>query len=202
MSKDTKRIKLERINTFFDENRRLFGFLFLSYALGALAGIGFAVCLSADSAIELKSYINGFLELSVTSDVQRRDLWIESFLSYLKPIFVIWVLGASLVGAPLIFLFPAMRGFSTLFSIMFFVMAFGGQGIGFSLAGIVLTELLLIPVLIFYCGSSIRFSVKVCHTGKQSLLRYTALSLAVCALASGLTFLETELLPEAFKIIT
>lgn len=195
---------IEKVESYLKSNSKLIKSLFLMYVIGAVAGVIFALLPNDDIKSELKSYIVGFLELYQTQEVNIGCFVWESFINYIKPIFVIWVLGASLVGSPMIFVMPVVRGFVSLFSIMFLALNFGCDGLWFSIGTIVSIEFLLIPILILYCGYAINFSLTIfkirggrkygkrlaCYSGIMLILILFMALISVCE-----SYLFTYLLP-------
>lgn len=189
---------VDRIEGYLKSNSKLIKSLFLMYVIGAVTGVIFALLPGDETKNELKSYIVGFLELYQTQEANIGSFVWESFINYIKPIFVIWVLGASLVGSPMIFVMPVVRGFVSLFSMMFLALNFGYDGLWFSLGTIVSIEFLFIPALILYCVYAVKFSLTMfkIKSGRKygkRLARYSGVMLAFVALVALISVCESYL---------
>lgn len=193
-----------KIESYLKSNSKLIKSLFLMYVIGAVAGVVFVLLLGDETKNELKSYIVGFLELYQIQETNIASFVWESFINYIKPVFVIWVLGASLVGSPMIFVMPIVRGFVSLFSIMFLALNFGYDGLLFSLGTIVSIEFLFLPALILYCGYAVNFSLTMfkIRSGRKygkRLARYSGvmllLILFIALISVCESYLFTYLLP-------
>ncbi len=98
--------------------------------------------------------------------VSPHTLWIERMMSDGRLLAIIWILGLSIIGLPLIPVVIFLRSFSVGFSIGFTVLAFGWRGVWFSATGIFPHQLVSFVALALAGGLAIRFSA---HILRQSV---------------------------------
>lgn len=113
-------------------------FLFVGIALGAMG----VRTLEAKQEGELIEYLNSFINGFATVQIEPFLLIKQSAGSNLKILAAIWFLGLTVLGAPLIFIVLAAKGFSLGFTAGFIIQEKG-------LSGILLTIFSLLPQNIF-----------------------------------------------------
>ena len=107
----------------------------------------------------------------------------------------IWVLGLTVIGAPLIYLIVFTRGFILGFTVSFFIEAKGLVGLALTLVSVFIPSLLVIPLLLLGAGLATVFSVLLLRgkSNGQSLrgeFLYYSLAAALVslgAIAAGVT---------------
>jgi len=103
------------------DNLRLYSaaifFLVLGITLGALA----LKTLTFEENTELAEYINVFLSGLPNTELDKFLLTQKSLMTNLKTIFLIWFLGLTVVGAPLIMVVLSLKGFVLGFTAGFFI---------------------------------------------------------------------------------
>lgn len=119
-------------------------------------------------------------------------LWVERMISDGRLLVIIWILGLSIIGLPLIPVVIFLRSFSVGFSIGFTVLTFGWRGVWFSIAGIFAHQFVSFIALALAGGLAIRFSAHILRQSVplqrllQSVLVYTGVfCLLVIPLALG-----------------
>ena len=151
------------IQNFIKEQSNGFITLLSIYFLGAVLGaIAFAV-ITTEKQVELAEYFLGFIELfktdsGVIASSVFYDIWNNIIL-----IIGIWILGAAIVGIPFIFLIFVARGFISAFTATFLIFSAGGTGVFVSMLWLFISELLIVPLLIFIGSSAISFSLDILY---------------------------------------
>lgn len=156
-------------------NMKTYILLTLAFVIGVSAGAFTVNGLSAGQSEELKNYIQGFINLMNNQKVDNSELLKISLMENAKVVFVLWVLGVTIIGVPLIFILVGIRGFITGFSSGFIVNALGVKGILFTFLALLPKELILIPCILALGVNGINFSLNIVkkrsikHISKESL---------------------------------
>lgn len=129
-----------------------------------------------DLEVSVKSHllnlIDNYLRSSSQGDMAGGRLLVYAFLNQAKTILLIWFLGLTVIGMPLILGICFLKGFSLGFTIGFLVQEKAGAGILISILAILPQNLLYIPLLIIWSVVSIKFSIFITggrHSNTRSL---------------------------------
>ena len=127
----------------------LLGVIFGALAVGVLDG---------EQKTDLWSYLAGFLaDLPSRSIDGHLVLW-ESLGENLKTAGLLWVLGLSVLGVPVILVVLFLRGFVLGFTVSFLVVNFGWQGLLFALVSVLLPGIIIVPALVFTGAATLSFA--------------------------------------------
>ncbi|MCL1791513.1 MAG: stage II sporulation protein M [Peptococcaceae bacterium] len=155
----------------------------IGLSLGAL-GVHY---LSDSTVIDLDRFVGSLLEeqpgtVDLTFSYQLlRDNLIMMLL--------IWVLGLTVVGIPLIYLIIMIRGAVFGFSVCFVIMAKGFAGLGFVVVAILLPSLIFFVCLLLAAGLATRFSFSLLRSrasGKPLWSHFSQYSLLFLIATAGL----------------
>lgn len=197
------------ISVHWKDNLLLYMVIILFLLLGIFAGALGAKTLSSKQEGELIEYLNRFAASFTSVEVEPGILVRQSLLTNLKLLGIVWFLGLTVLGAPLILLVIAAKGFYLGFTAGFLIQEKG-------MAGILLTALALLPQNIFNLPALVAagvtaasfsfwlFKGRVKERNKklsQQFLIYTLLlgSLAGFILLGSL--LEAYLTPQLIKMV-
>jgi stage II sporulation protein M len=148
------------------------GLLLMGIVFGAIV----VNCLSYESKSDLLHYLQQFFgELAKSQIADPRALFKESLFHDLQFLVLIWVLGLSVIGLPLIFLLIFVKGMFLGFTVGFLVSQMGTKGLMAVLVSIFPQNLLSIPNYLFLTVLSVAFSLKMIRqllmkTRKQPML--------------------------------
>lgn len=108
---------------------------------------------------ELRQYLNGFLQgvepLAETSQASGFHAWCQILKTQLPILGIIWILGLTVVGIPLIVFVIGARGFVLGFTVGFLIKEQAVQGLLLALVAVLPQNLCYVPALI--CAGSIAF---------------------------------------------
>jgi len=181
---------------YFHDNAPIFFILMISLIIGIIAGAFTVVAMDTHQKSELYSYVNGFFQTQ-KSTMSGVELFKQLFTNYLKLILLLWFLGATVLGIPLIFGLIGFEGFTIGFTVGFIFDVFSDiRGIMFILSSILPQILIVIPFLIILSISGAKFSLYLLNgeghkkiTKNEVRLRLVSHStislLAVAAVALG-----------------
>ena len=140
------------------ENKYTFLGLFLFYILGIILG-SFAVNdLDLQQKDDMTKYLNGFLKLLNSDEINRMSLFKMSLIDNFKIIAVFWILGFTVIGIPVYYIIIGMKGFTTGFSSGVIMGVLGAKGIMVSTICFLPKEIIIIPCIIALGVNGIRLS--------------------------------------------
>lgn len=194
------------------KNSNTYLFLFLAFVTGVSAGAFTVNGLSSIQKTELTNYFQGFLELFENQRVDSNEILQISLVDNIRFIGILWMLGVTIIGIPLIYFFVGVRGFITGFTSGFIIDLMGFKGVIFTLFSIVPKEIIIIPCIIALGVNGINFSLNIIRSRsdkrmnkeslKTSFLAY-CLTTAVfaCFIFVGI-LVEAYITPVCIRIIT
>lgn len=136
-------------------------FLVMAFVIGVSTGAFTVNGLSAVQRDELLNYFQGFMQLLSNQKIDSNELLKIALYENIRIIAVIWVLGVTIIGIPLIFMLVGIRGFITGFSSGFVIEAMGFKGAIFTLFAMIPKEFVIIPCIIALGVNGINFSLNI-----------------------------------------
>lgn len=193
----------------FQDNLWLYLLVLTCLVLGVVLGTVSVKLLSPDEALELGEYISSFILGLEGIGLDQLTVIRQSLYNNFKTMGLIWFLGLTVIGTPMILILLFVEGFTLGFTAGFLVQAEGLQGVLLAITGLIPPNLLLLPGLITAGVLGISFSawlVKGRHELRnhgvfQQFLAYS-LSMGVLStviVAAG--FLEAYCSPFLMKLV-
>jgi stage II sporulation protein M len=133
------------------------------FFIGVIFGAIVVSALSQDQATSLNDALHGFfkaLNLDETGTTPSEITW-HSVASFLKTTGLMWILGLSIIGLPVIVILIFMKGFVIGFTVGVIVSQFQAKGVLFALAAILPQNLIYVPALIICSVAGISFSLSL-----------------------------------------
>lgn len=194
------------------KNANTYLFLFLTFVTGVSAGAFTVNGLSSIQKTELTNYFQGFLELFKNQRVDSNEILQISLIDNLRFVVILWTLGVTIIGIPLIYFFVGVRGFITGFTSGFIIDLMGFKGVVFTLFSIVPKEIIIIPCIIALGVNGINFSLNIIRSRsnkrmnkeslKTSFLAYCLTTAFIsCFIFAGI-MIEAYITPVCIRIIT
>lgn len=144
------------ISTFWSKNCSIFLFVMVLFLIGVIFGTLVFNGTSVEQRSELGDYINGYL--SNDSNVSSADIFASSFIQNMQLALTIWILGITVVGAPLSLLILFGNGALIGFTIGFLVNQGGWSGFLLVCEAVLPQNILLIPTILLLTSCSLIFS--------------------------------------------
>lgn len=186
-------------------------FVTLLFVLGVVFGAVAVNALTPQQKVELLDYLKVFLRglTQKLGDIDSGVVLRQSVLNNLKTAGLVWILGATVIGAPVTVVILFVRGFVVGFSVGFLVAEMGGKGLSLTLLAIFPQSIVAVPVIIALGVSSLAFSVLVVRqrVGKfkvnlaEEFLAYTFTCLVLCAVLMGASLIEAYVTPVFMGLI-
>lgn len=193
-------------------NKNTYLFLFLAFVTGVSAGAFTVNGLSSIQKTELTNYFQGFLELFKNQKVDSNEILKISLIDNIRMVAILWALGVTIIGIPLIYIFVGVRGFITGFTSGFIIDLMGGKGVVFMLLSILPKEILIIPCIIALGVNGINFSLNIIRSrstkrmSKENLkigfISYCLTTTLFSCLIFGGILVEAYITPICIRIIT
>lgn len=140
-------------------NRWQYLLITIIFTVGLISG-GYRVHdLETSVKSHLLSLIDNYLRGSSQGEMAGGTLLLYAFLNQAKTIILVWFLGLTVIGMPLILGICFLKGFSLGFTIGFLVQERAGEGVLISVLAILPQNLLYIPLLIIWSVIAIKFSI-------------------------------------------
>ncbi|ABY94772.1 MULTISPECIES: stage II sporulation protein M [Thermoanaerobacter] len=108
---------------------------------------------------QIIGYISKFYQIAKSVDLNSSQIFKQSLLNNLVTVFALWILGATIIGIPFIFLLVGIRGFILGFSIGVLIKEFETKGILLVLMGILPQNIFILLGILFISVTAINFSL-------------------------------------------
>jgi len=183
------------------------------FVIGISAGAFTVRSLSESHKQELISYMNGFFNILSDRPIDGFSVLKQSLANNLQISAMIWLLGITVIGIPLILLLISIRGFIIGFTVGFLADQLGLKGALFSFITILPQNILIIPGVLVVGVIGISFSTmlirnklrknyhKTESTFKQFLL-YSTIILFICIIISVGSLIEAYIAPVFMKLLS
>lgn len=143
------RQKNPRIENYVKEHFSLFIFSVVLFIMGVGFGSFIIHTLSATQKQEMISYLSQFFnDIEVYQQINAHVAFKQLLLENIKYLGLLWFLGLSIIGMPIIFVLIFMKGFVIGFTISFLVSGLQWKGFVFSLVSVFPQNLIIVPVYI------------------------------------------------------
>lgn len=149
------------VSRYLRDHSSLFVFTTVLFFIGILFGAIVVGALSEDQATSLSNALHSFfkaLDLDATGTSASEITW-HSVASFLKTTGLMWILGLSIIGLPVIVILIFMKGFVIGFTVGVIVSQFHAKGVLFALAAILPQNLIYVPALIICGVAGVSFSL-------------------------------------------
>lgn len=190
-------------------NKRMLVFLFTLLFMAVLFGSFFATKLSTNDLEEIKSSLDTFFLMTKQNKLNPLPAFFQSFGANMMFTIVIWILGISVIGAPLMIVLFFMKAFTLGFTIASMIKIYHLKGLLYSLIYIFPHQVINLLVFIFF----IMFSMSLSITLFQALLKKKTVDFSkvmnryvfILAITIGIliitSLLEIYLMPFLFRMV-
>jgi stage II sporulation protein M len=153
------------------ENSSLYLFVIVLFMMGVIFGAVIVNSLSFAQKEDLFYYLNQFFgQMENGKLAEESDLFRQSFLHNLKFIGLMWILGISIIGLPVILVLLFMKGMVIGFTVGFLVNQMEWNGFFLAFVSILPQNFIIIPVFIITASVAVMFSLKMIQ--RQFLKKY------------------------------
>ncbi|MDZ5471126.1 stage II sporulation protein M (plasmid) [Bacillus sp. 31A1R] len=144
------------------EHSSIYLFVVVLFLMGVIFGAIVVNSLSFTQKEDLYYYLSQFFtQVSDGKVAESRDLFFQSFLHNSKFIGLMWILGVSIIGLPVILILLFIKGMVVGFTVGFLVNQMGWDGFILSFVSVLPQNLIIIPIFIIVATLSVSFSMKM-----------------------------------------
>ncbi|MDD3853352.1 MAG: stage II sporulation protein M [Syntrophomonadaceae bacterium] len=151
----------QRIKQHFYENRWQYILILLFFAAGMLMGYGKVNSLQTGVRENLVSLLDGYLLGEQGGGMDSYSILIAAWIGQVKSLAVIYLLGLSVIGLPLILGVIFLRGYSLGFTFGFLIQEKAVGGIVLSVLTILPQHIIYIPFMILWSVIAMNFSLQI-----------------------------------------
>ncbi|SDM79226.1 stage II sporulation protein M [Fictibacillus solisalsi] len=191
------------------EHYSLYVFVSVLLLMGVIFGAVIVNSLTLGQKQDLLNYLSRFFgEVSNGSFANSKDMFSQSYSHYIKYIMLMWILGLSVIGLPVILIMLFIKGVVIGFTVGFLVNQMGWHGFLLAFVSVLPQNIVLVPGIIIAAAASILFSIKMIRQQflKKSsepffpkFFKYSALILAVGLLLGLASLFEAYLSPHLME---
>jgi len=196
-----------RIKQHISENRPQYILVILIFLVGLVMGNYQVPGLDGGVKSQLSGMVDDYLRGGIDGSLSGQEILGAAFLKQLQVTVLLWFLGLTVIGLPLILGFVWFRGFSLGFTVSFLLHDRAGAGILIAIISILPQNIIYIPVFLAWSVTTINFSVYVLK-GRNSgvslgrgIMGYTALMLVYLLIFLVGAFIEAYLSPWFLSLI-
>ncbi|NLW06403.1 MAG: stage II sporulation protein M, partial [Clostridia bacterium] len=189
-----------------NEYRVLYLLVIIFFLLGIIAGTVSVHFLEPEQNARLASYLDSILAQFDSTAASIDQAFYQVFSSAFKEIGLIWFLGLTVLGMPLIITFIFLKGFILGFTVGLLVLEKAFSGIAFSLLAILPPNLIHIPVIIIAAVLGLAFSLNLLRGqryggGLTGLISYSGLMVLVMLVIMAGGLIEIYLSPVFARVV-
>jgi stage II sporulation protein M len=170
-------------------NLVLYFLVLVFFAAGIAAGAFTVDALSSAQKEELINYFQSFFTVLDQEPVQSAAIFKQSLINNSQFVILIWLLGITVIGIPLILLIVGIKGFIVGFSVSFLVEGMGLKGLLFAVAAILPQNLFIVPGIIAAAVLGISFSISMLRRKKSKTKKSFTSELAMYSMSILLTLI-------------
>ncbi|MFV9510752.1 stage II sporulation protein M [Tepidibacillus sp. LV47] len=156
-----------QIGDYVKQHFTLYIFTIVLFIMGVIYGSIIIQSLSLQQKQEMIGYLSQFFHgLTSNGDTifSKKIALKQVIFDHLKYLGMIWFLGLSIIGMPLIFILIFMKGFVIGFTVSFLISQLQWKGFVFSFVSILPQNLLIVPAFIIASVAGVAFSLSLVLT--------------------------------------
>lgn len=193
------------------ENMTIYIFMVTLFLTGIIFG---AITVNSMSFVQKQDLFfhldRYFVQLNGDETIASKDILKRSFFFHVKYLFLLFILGLTIIGLPVVWILIFMKGLVIGFSVGFIVNQLGGKGLLIATLAIAPQNIIIIPVYIIAGSLSMIFSLSllyklfgrsVSYSIGRPFLQYSFYFVILLFFALGSSLIETFIANEAFKAI-
>lgn len=196
------------IHHHLQNQKSLYLFVTVLFMMGVVFGSIIVNTLDPAQKEGLLHYLGHFFDgLKQDSIAESKVVFQHALGDQLKTIGIMWILGLSVIGIPILIIFIFLKGMVIGFTVGFLVNQLSWQGLWFAFVSVVPQNLLVIPAFIIVAVSGIHFSIalvknRLIHHRGTIYPQFVSFSIVVTAMAIVMliaAFVESYLSPIIMK---
>lgn len=206
-----ERIKNYIINN-IKNNKKEYISLCIVLFIGVVLGVLFINNVKDDEKVQIQDYINGFIDtVKNGNEIDKVTLLKDSVIRNISIGIILWFVGSTVVGIPLVYAYIGYKGFCVSYAISSCIAVLGQvKGLVFSLASILLQNIIIIPILLAISVSGINLYQSIMKDRRKEnikleIIKHTVISIIniLCLIVAAVleTYVSTNILEIVIKYI-
>lgn len=206
-----KRIK-DAVFNHISNNIREYVIVTIIFLIGIVVGVIVVNNSSNMQKEELNSYIGNFVNSirDTGYTIDKSALLKETIKSNLLLVFLLWFMGSTVIGIPIVYAIIAYKGFSLSYTISALIAILGGKGIGVVFSSLFIQSIIFIPTMFALAVSGIRLHKSIMKDKRKEnikleICRHSVLSILTAGVMILVAFIEvyisTAILENYIKIL-
>lgn len=208
MKKNVQKI----VQNHLQNNRSTYTFTIVLMMMGVIFGSVVVNSLAPPEKQDLFTYIQQFLgDMSKGQVASSNEMFTQSFAHNMKYIGVMWILGFSIIGLPIVLILLFLKGVVVGFTVGFLVSSMGWHGFLVSLVTVLPQNIILLPVFIVMSSAAISFSFKMIRRQFmknqsappifQQFIRYSIFMIGIVGVLVMVSLFQAYVSPVLTKIV-
>lgn len=188
----------QRVIQYIEENIRSYLILLIVFFIGIILGIIFINNSNEEQVTQITTYINNFINsMKNNYQISTNTLLIDSIINNVSIAILLWFLGSTVIGVPLIYLVIGYKGYCIGFTISAIIATIGtGKGILFITGAMLLQNIIYIPCILTLATSGIKLYKLIMEDRRREnvklqILKHTIFSLFILLVLVLSSFVET-----------
>ncbi|MDD3224917.1 MAG: stage II sporulation protein M [Clostridium sp.] len=142
----------------FQGNLWLYLFSSICLCTGIVLGVYTVKYMSSFDKSDLISYMTSFTSSGNFKNINYEVVFLEVLKTNIPQLIIIWFLGLTMIGIPIILVMDIIKGFTLGFTVTFFINGMGMKGIWLSLFSVIPQNIIYIPCVIISSVIAMEFS--------------------------------------------
>ncbi|WP_407268780.1 stage II sporulation protein M [Radiobacillus sp. PE A8.2] len=189
----------------------IYFFMLVLFLIGIVFGAVIVNSMNFIQTNDLFFYLDRFF-VHITEEpfINTQEMFKESFLYHLQFMLLLFILGLSIIGLPIIWILLFVKGLVVGFTVGFFVNQLGWQGFLFAAASIAPQNFIIIPVYLIAASVAMIFSMtllqklfsrKLQQPILAPFMRYSVLFLCLMIVLAAASFIEAFVSNNAMQMV-
>ena len=178
-------------------NIKEYSIITLIFIIGIVAGVVFVNNSTEIQKQEINSYVNNFVgELKNNENtIDKMALLKDTIKSNMLLGFLLWFMGCTVIGVPIVYAIIAYRGFALSYTISCLMATFGGKGALLSISTLLIHNIIFIPAMFALAISGIRLYKSIMKDRRREnikleICRHSVFSVFFCIVLVISAFVE------------
>lgn len=154
-------ITVNKIGKLMSKSKVWYIICFFCVCTGVVVGIYSIRYMTEESSKGVVDLIKQNLMYIQGGEVFYKDIVYRSLKLYIPTIVIVWILGFTIIGIPVVLLINSIKGFTFGFTLGFLILFFGDKNINFSIIMFLIQNLIIIPIFIISSVISINMTSKI-----------------------------------------
>lgn len=204
-------LQQQSIQRYWKENLSLYLFVGVLFVMGVVFGSVLVGALSLEQKDQMGRYLSSFI-YAMNDGVawDGKQSFTDALIMNWKWAVLIWLLGLSVIGMPLVLILDFLKGVLVGFSVGFLVSELSWKGVLFALVSVLPHNLIVIPAFLICSVAAVAFSVSLVknrlHQRKSSLrvqlVQYTSIIFFMGIVLTLAAFYQGYVSPSVMKWVT